>query len=98
MGDETPANLRAFDLERTDGIVRRHLRTAYLEHPTRGPYVKSRTLYEDVEAEIDGGFSLELFGVFCESRPYLEKWSRGYGGSYRYRILGDELDDGSNPD
>ncbi|WP_255169481.1 hypothetical protein [Natrononativus amylolyticus] len=92
MVDEPPATLRRFDLERADEVVRRHLRREYLEHPTRGPYVKSRVLYEGVEAEIDPAFSLELFGMFCESRPYLEKWSRGYSGSYRYRILAAELD------
>ena len=81
-----PQALKNIDLERTDAIVKRHLRTQYLEHPTRGPYVKSGDLYEDLADEIDDRFSVELFGMFCESRRYLEKWSHGYRGSYRYRI------------
>ncbi len=88
---DVPARLRDFDIDRTDEIVRRHLADAYLDHPTRGTYCKSRVLYEDVQDDIDDRFSLELFGLFCQSRPYLEKWSRGYGGSYRYRILPSEL-------
>ncbi|ELY50139.1 hypothetical protein [Natronolimnohabitans innermongolicus] len=88
---DIPSQLQTFDIEATDDVVKRHLRSAYIEHPTRGPYVKSRALYDAVEADIDDRFSLELFGRFCESRPYLEKWSRGYGGSYRYRILVQEL-------
>ncbi|RQG94059.1 hypothetical protein [Natrarchaeobius chitinivorans] len=89
---DVPDVLREFDLETTDEVVRSHLKTAYLEHPTRGPYVKSRDLYSGVKSDIDDRFSLELFGMFCESRPYLEKWSRGYSGSYRYRILETEFD------
>ena len=88
---DIPNTLRTFDLDHTDAIVRSHLRTEYLDHPTRGPYVKSRVLYEEVESTIDTRFSLELFGMFCESRPYLEKWSRGYSGSYRYQIIEGEL-------
>ena len=86
-----PNQLQAFDLKTTDTAVRNHLETKYIDHPTRGPYMKSRVLYEDVQEEIDEQFSLELFGQFCESCPYLEKWSRGYNGSYRYRIIENEL-------
>ncbi|WP_254862102.1 hypothetical protein [Halovivax gelatinilyticus] len=89
---DVPARLRTFDIERTDDLVRQHLVDAYVNHPTRGTYCKSRVLYESLEDDLEERFSLELFGLFCESRPYLEKWSRGYGGSYRYRILVSELE------
>ncbi len=88
---EIPAILRNFNLDATDKIVRSHLHGEYLDHPTRGPYVKSRDLYRGVKPDIDERFTLELFGMFCESRPYLEKWSRGYSGSYRYHIIEEEL-------
>ncbi|MCU4926424.1 hypothetical protein OB905_10565 [Halobacteria archaeon AArc-dxtr1] len=88
---DVPEILRGFDLDATDEVVRRHLEQSYLDHPTRGPYLKSRELYREVEADIDDQFSPRLFGMFCESRPYLETWSRGYGGSQRYRILPEEL-------
>ncbi|MEY7851128.1 hypothetical protein AB7C87_18215 [Natrarchaeobius sp. A-rgal3] len=89
--NELPARLQSFDISHADDVVCEYLQTTYLNHPTRGPYIKSRVLYEGVEDDIDDRFSLELFGLFCESRPYLEKWSRGYGGSYRYRILEEHL-------
>ncbi|ELY93727.1 hypothetical protein C484_07591 [Natrialba taiwanensis DSM 12281] len=88
---KVPSQLQTFDIAETDDVVRAYLQTECLDHPTRGPYIKSRVLYEGVEGEIDNRFSLELFGLFCESRPYLEKWSRGYNGSYRYRILREHL-------
>jgi len=88
---KVPSQLKTFDIAETDDVVRAYLQTECLDHPTRGPYIKSRVLYEGVEDEIDNRFSLELFGLFCESRPYLEKWSRGYNGSYRYRILREHL-------
>ncbi|SEH16191.1 hypothetical protein SAMN04487967_2484 [Natronorubrum sediminis] len=90
--DTSPDILKRFDIDATDAVVRAHLQTAFVDHPTRGPYVTSRKLYEDVEGEIDERFSVELFGMFCESRPYLELWSRGYSGAYRYRILETELE------
>ncbi|ELY93769.1 hypothetical protein C484_07811 [Natrialba taiwanensis DSM 12281] len=89
--NEVPPRLQTFDIAETNDVVREYLKTECLEHPTRGPYIKSRVLYEGVEDEIDDRFSLELFGLFCESRAYLEKWSRGYNGSYRYRILREHL-------
>ncbi|ADD07214.1 uncharacterized protein Nmag_3667 (plasmid) [Natrialba magadii ATCC 43099] len=88
---EVPPQLQTFDIAETDSIVREYLQAECLNHPTRGPYIKTRVLYEGVEAEIDDRFSIELFGLFCESRSYLEKWSRGYNGSYRYRILQEQL-------
>ncbi|MFP8951938.1 hypothetical protein ACLI4Z_03030 [Natrialbaceae archaeon A-arb3/5] len=89
--NEVPPQLQTFYLTETDDVVCEYLQTEYLDHPTRGPYIKSRTLYEEIEDEIDERFSVELFGLFCESRSYLEKWSRGYNGSYRYRILRERL-------
>jgi hypothetical protein len=86
-----PEKLKNVDLEVVDAVVREHLRAHYIEHPTRGPYVTSRDLYEAVEDDIDSRVSRSLFGAFCECRPYLEEWSRGYGGRTRYRILEDAL-------
>jgi len=82
-----PKSLKNIDSVKTDAIVRRHLKTAYLDHPTRGPYVTSKKLFEEVKEDIDERFTVELFGVFCEHCSYLEKWSRTYNGSYRYKIL-----------
>jgi hypothetical protein len=84
--NEIPANLKNLNVSEADDIVRSHLKQHYLEHPTRGPYVKSGDLFEEVAEDIDDRFCRELFGMFCESREYLEKWTRGYSGSYRYRI------------
>lgn len=86
-----PEKLKNVDLAAVDVVVRRHIQEHYLDHPTRGPYVKSGDLYDDLEADIDDRFGRELFGMFCESRPYLEKWSRGYSGSSRYRIVTEQF-------
>jgi hypothetical protein len=93
-----PEKLKNMDLERVDCVVRLHLQKKYLDHPTRGPYVKSGELFEDVEEEIDDRLGRELFGMFCESRDYLQKWSRGYRGSSRYRIVEEDLSDGTCAD
>lgn len=90
--DETPDNLKNIDLERTNDIVRRELKRNYLEHPKRGPYVKSSDLYEELADEIDDRFTPGQFGMFYESRTYLEKRTRGYKGSYRYRIIQESFD------
>ena len=88
-----PEKLKNIDLDAVDAVVKAHLQANYLDHPTRGPYVKSGDLYEEVAGELDDRFGRELFGMFCESRDYLEKWSRGYRGSARYRIVKEALEE-----
>lgn len=92
MPSEPPTQIKNLDLEAADRVVRRHLRDAHLEHPTRGPFVTSSDLFDAVADDIDDRFTPQFFGMFCESRSYLEQWTRGYGGSYQYRILPDSLE------
>jgi hypothetical protein len=87
-----PDQLKNIDIATTDQVVRRTLQEQYLQHPTRGPYVTSRELYDVVAADIDDRFTRQLFGVFCERQTYLTQWSRGHKGASRYRILSQQLD------
>lgn len=87
-----PPQLRDLDLEETDKLLTNHLQEEYIDHPTRGPYVKINNLFDDIEKDLDDRFSLTTFGLFCRHRPYLEKWSRGYSGTFRYQILPDEFE------
>jgi hypothetical protein len=89
--NNAPNQLKNIDLAATDRVVRHTLQEQYLQAPLRGPYVTSRELYEAVAADIDDRFTRQLFGMFCESRAYLEQWTRGYNGSYRYRIRPQQL-------
>lgn len=83
-----PEKLKNVDLDEMDATVRAYLRENYLDHPTRGPYVRSGELYEALADELDDRVGREMFGRFCESRDYLEKWSRGLA---RYRIITDKI-------
>lgn len=88
---DQPSQIQNLDLETADRVVRRHLSEQYIEHPTRGPFVTSRALFEAVEDAIDDRFTRQFFGIFCEGRSYLEQWTRGHRGSYQYRIIPEEL-------
>lgn len=92
MPTDPPTPIKNLDLETTDRVVRAYLTDVHLDHPTRGPFITSADLFDAVDEEIDDRFTPQFFGMFCESRTYLEQWTRGYGGSYQYRILADELD------
>jgi hypothetical protein len=88
---DDPPKLQDYDLELLDSRLQDYLLEHYLQHPTRGPFATSKELYREFEDELDDNLTPQLFGVFCESRPYLEKWTTSYGGSCRYRILTQEL-------
>ena len=88
---ERPSQIQNLDLETADRVVRRHLTERYIEHPTRGPFVTSRDLFDAVEDAVDDRFTRQFFGIFCGSRSYLEQWTRGHRGSYQYRIIPEEL-------
>lgn len=92
MSSDPPTQIKNLDLESADRVVRAHLYDAHIEHATRGPFVTSSDLFDAVGDAVDDRFTPQLFGVFCESRSYLEQWTRGYGGSYQYRILVDALE------
>lgn len=88
---DPPKKLSNFNIDSTDEVVREYLREHYLDHPTRGSYFTSRELYDAIVDEIDDRYNRQLFGVFCSSRPYLERQGSGYSGSSRYKIIVDEL-------
>ena len=98
MQNDPPKQIENLDLDSADRVVRAYLKEAHIDHPTRGPFVTSRTLFEAVSAEIDDRFTRQFFGMFCESRPYLERWTRGHGGAYQYHILSEAFDCPSQAD
>lgn len=90
MTDDLPERLKKVDSETADTVVRTHLRENYVNDPTRGPYVKSVTLFEAISGDIDEAFDRRSFGIFCSHREYLEQWGDSERGN-QYRILADEL-------
>lgn len=90
MSSDLPERVKRLDLETADSVVRTHLRENYVNHPTRGPYVKSVRLYEEIGDDIDDGFDQGTFGIFCSYREYLKQWGDS-GRGHQYRILVEKL-------
>lgn len=90
MTDDLPERLKEVDSETADIVVSKHLRENYVNDPARGSYVKSVTLYEELEGDLDEAFDRRSFGIFCSHREYLEQWGDSERGN-QYRILAEEL-------
>lgn len=90
MSSDLLERVKRLDLETADTIVRTHLRKNYVNHPSRGPYVKSVRLYEKICDDIDDGFDQRTFGIFCSHREYLKQWGDSRRGQ-QYRIIVEKL-------